>query len=466
MKNKRLSGLILFCWMLVMAWGVSSCSRGPEAKPKAASQVQKDVDQRTKWRMDTLVGEYERVGTKNPKWDADAKTALESFAAYAVEEADEAEADWRRTARYSADAVANGCNDPLVRYLYLREAYDSSQHSGEEKIKAYVAMADSLAASGYCEIRKFWASEQAALHIHAIQKDNRDYHRLRKDSISHLAAALEDKSMPSDEATVACRALLEITSNNKKTFPEAYQAIEAPLFRNFGNTYVPYEIKGRFNIDMAWRSRGSGTIDTVTEEGMKGFEKYLAVADEALKQGWKIDPTSSGIATEMMTVELGQGKGRDTMELWFQRAMKTNPRNRAACLKKLNYLQPKWYGSIEAMREFGWQCATNKAYQGTTTLMLVDVHKTIAEDSDRGSAYWKIPVVWEDIHAAYENFFERNPDADRSHYTYIRYANACGHPEVVAEQISLLKEPINYLYFGGKEAFETMKKQVMEAAKK
>src|SRR4051812_20860393 len=118
MKNQRLSGLILFCWMLVMAWGVSSCSRGPEAKPKAALQVQKDMDQRTKWRMDTLVGEYERVGTKNPKWDADAKTALESFAASALEEADEAEADWKRTERYSTDAVANGCNDPLVQYFY------------------------------------------------------------------------------------------------------------------------------------------------------------------------------------------------------------------------------------------------------------------------------------------------------------------------------------------------------------
>jgi hypothetical protein len=216
---------------------------------------------------------------------------------------------------------------------------------------------------------------------------------------------------------------------------------------------------------MAWKARGTGGSDTVTEEGWKGFKDHLAVAEQALTEGWKVDPTSSRIATEMLSVELGQGKGRERMELWFERAMKTDHKNYDACTRKLNYLQPKWYGSVKAMREFGWQCATNRAYQGSANLMLVDVHRAIAMESGE-AGYYRIPVVWEDLHAAFENFFERNPDAEEYHYNYAWYAEACGHPEVVAEQLAFLKEPINYRYFGGKEAFEEMKRRALAAAKK
>jgi hypothetical protein len=465
MNNQSVRNIIWFSGMCLLALGLNSCSRGPEAKPKAASQVREEKDQSAKWRMDTLVGEYERVGSKNPAWDADAKAALESFAGLTVEDKEEAEADRKRTARYSADAMAKGCNDPMIRYFYLKSAYDRTNHTPEENIKAFVEMGDGMSASSYCEIRKFWVCSRAAEWIHAIQRDNRDYYRFRQEAIGHLQAALEDKTIPPVDVEKACVEMLTISSNNKKTFPEAYQAMEGPLFKNFGNTYVPYFLKGKFHVDMAWRSRGTGTSDKVTEEGWKGFQDHLAMAEQALTEGWKVDPTSSRIATEMLSVELGQGKGRERMELWFERAMKTDTRNHDACMRKLNYLQPKWYGSIKAMREFGWQCATNRTYEGNISLLLLDVHRSISMESGE-NGYYRIPAVWEDIHAAFENYFERNPDSEQNHYKYVWYAALCGHPEVVAEQLTFLKEPINYGYFGGKEAFEEMKRRALAATKK
>jgi hypothetical protein len=57
----------------------------------------------------------------------------------------------------------------------------------------------------------------------------------------------------------------------------------------------------------------------------------LSVAEKALEKAWTLNPKNEQIALKMMTVELGQGKGRQRMEVWFDRAMKLNTNSYAAC---------------------------------------------------------------------------------------------------------------------------------------
>ncbi|MDB6123713.1 MAG: hypothetical protein JWQ71_2706 [Pedosphaera sp.] len=454
-------------WMLLVIVSVSSCSKPPApASEKSASQKQEAASKRAKWRLATLLGEYERAGQKNPKWDEDAKAALESFATMDLDDWQERREDLRRTARYTESAVVNGCNDPLIQYFYFRTAYDSSKHTTNENIQAYVKAGDDLSQSGYCEIRKFYGCLRTALAIYDIDTKNQDYYRLRGISKVHLAAALEDKEFPPEESAEACIQLLNATENNSKEYPQAYQAIAGPLSRNFSKTFVPYLIQGHYYVGLAWKARGSDWANTVTADGWKAFSNHLATAESALKEGWKVDPTDWHIPTEMLRVELGQGKGPKNLELWFERAMKTNPKNREACLKKLYYLYPRWHGSYEEMRAFGYQCMTNQNYQANVTLVLVDAHQKIADDSKMGRDYWNRPGVWEDVHDAFEEFFRRNPDADGFRYNYVWYANACGHSEAIAKQLPYLKEPVDYDYFGGKEKFEAMKAKALATAKK
>src|SRR5437762_394311 len=40
----------------------------------------KKVEARLKWNRDTLVGDYDKKGVRNPKWDRDAREALATFA--------------------------------------------------------------------------------------------------------------------------------------------------------------------------------------------------------------------------------------------------------------------------------------------------------------------------------------------------------------------------------------------------
>src|SRR6185436_15731964 len=91
--------------------------------------------------------------------------------------------------------------------------------------------------------------------------------------------------------------------------------------------------------------RGSGYADTVSEDGWKQFSAHLAQAAESFEKAWKLSPDDPEIAVSMIQVELGEGKDRARMELWFDRAMTLDRNNYDACDQKRNYLEPKWHGS-------------------------------------------------------------------------------------------------------------------------
>ena len=62
------------------------------------------------------------------------------------------------------------------------------------------------------------------------------------------------------------------------------------------------------------------------------------------------------------------------MELWFDRAMELDPNDYDACYYKLYYLEPKWYGSVKDMLDFGRECVDSKVWGGRVPLVLTDAH--------------------------------------------------------------------------------------------
>jgi hypothetical protein len=203
----------------------------------------------------------------------------------------------------------------------------------------------------------------------------------------------------------------------------------------------------------------------VTEQGWEKLGDHLDQAAEALEKAWKLAPTNATIATEMMRVELGQGKGRDRLERWFGRAMALDTNSQSACSKKLTYLEPKWYGSAEDMLEFGRQCVASTNWGGRVPLILMDAHVSLAAYAKRegNTNYWKEPEVWSDLRSAYEKFFALNPDAFSWRHDYARHAYWCEQWDTYSKQLKLFG-PTNYSFFGGKESFEQMVKTAQDRA--
>src|SRR5260221_502116 len=123
------------------------------------ADLDKQIEYRLKWNLETLLGDYEKHGRRDPKWDGPAKAGLTNFAQsrafFGTPKSKEASA--RIPAAIKA-AVSNGCDDAMIRYLYARSVLSLETHSPKEAQEAYRSAAEALSVSQYAPIRKFYAA--------------------------------------------------------------------------------------------------------------------------------------------------------------------------------------------------------------------------------------------------------------------------------------------------------------------
>jgi hypothetical protein len=358
-------------------------------------------------------------------------------------------------------AVDAGCDDPMIHYLYVRFSMDQT-NSAQVFTGAFCQTAKDMQKSTYPPVRKFYAAARALdqiLYTYGTNTANQPIWEEITPLISpSVEVALNDKTMPAREAYEIANKALYMMRGDTNQYQQTYHRVEKSLLENWPDDYTTWLLKGTAYIDMAWHARGSGWAYTVSDQGWEHFSERLATAEEALEHAWKLYPKDPEIAHQMMTVMLGQGGGRDRMELWFDRAMVLDPNDYDACSRKLYYLEPKWYGSREAMLDFGRECVQNTNWAGQVPLVLVDAHWNFRRgyvDKSEQTNYWKQPDVWPDIKAAFERYFEVNPDATRWYHNYAWYAYQCEQWNAFNELIPKLG-PINYDFFGGKAEFDKM----------
>jgi len=420
-------------------------------------------DERLKWNLATLPGDYESHGHRNPVWDKDAEDALKKFAEIRVRPEDDLEVRADLVGFSAESAVNAGCDDPLIKYLHCRYAPGNSAKTLPQQQDEFRLAAKDLEKSGYSPVRKFYANADAAEWLWARRDTNLwpEVRQFRAVALGDLGQVLQDKTVPGEEAYQACDAFFRMVEHNSRELTNAYVTIQKLLFNNRPRWATAHLIKADFYLLYAWRGRGNGNADQVTEEGWRLFRERLAEAEQALNRAWALDRKNARIPVLMIQVAEGQQKKRPEMELWFQRAMNLDPDNYEACRRKLNYLYPEWYGSRDDMLAFGRECVASTNWGGHVPLILVDAHSELARSlpaSDR-EAYWGLPEVWPDIKAAYEKYSRVNPDATRFRYPCAAYAFRCGQWQAFNEQIALLRktgDELNVNYFGGKEAFDKM----------
>jgi len=449
--------------VLVIGFGCSLAS-GATTEKAQDDGIQQELLQ---WNRETLTTDYEQRGNHNPKWDESAKRALENFA--------KVRGGARPTGKYvsiiaeaTKAAVTNGCDDPMIKYLYARFVIQNEKHTGLEHAQLYASVADAMEHGHRPPVRKFYAALRASEAFDlgsasAIES----IHHWRDEAKRFLTEVVNDKTTPGKEVAEAWTQLVDSAARSKDEWHDIYLSLEPAVFKNWTKEPEIYLLKGRYYTDYAWEARGSGYADSVTSKGWTLYTKRLEVAEDALTKAWELNPLDERIARAMMTVELGQGQGRARMEQWFERAMALNTNYYDACWAKLYYLEPKWYGSHEAMLEFAAECLNSKKWGGRVTYVVVDTHEEIAKTlgPEARKSYWKRAEVWADIHAAFEKFFRLNPQDSSYHHNYALYACRAEAWDELNKQIGLLG-PVNYDYFGGKERFDEMVRLAKEHSTK
>jgi hypothetical protein len=418
---------------------------------------------RLDWNLKTLVEAYQVAGHTNSKWDEPATRALTEFARFRSPGTTSNNNSFLIISTNCVAAVDAGCDDPMIRYLYVRYGMDPNAKK-QAFLDAFCNAAVAMEQSSYPGIRKFYAWQRAGDQINftydSVSNIPPEISRLEiwPQAGTNLQYALFDRTIPPEEAYDACHEYLGVFKYSKEYYPSLYHMLEAKFHDDWTNVPIILLLKGEAYTDMAWQGRGSGYANTITQEGWKIFAERLAVAEQALTNAWRLNKKDPRIAVQMMKVELGQGQGRDRMELWFNRAMALDSNDYDACNAKLWYLEPKWYGSVADMLDFGRECASNKKWGGHIPLILRDAHVEIQKQfvsASEKADYWKRPEVWLDLKNAFDRFFELNPNEIGWYHDYVWYANEAGQWSDLNQLIPKLG-PLNYDFFGGKEKFEKM----------
>ena len=427
-----------------------------QTSPNTGDGPQSDrASHRYLWNSNSLAGAYATHGHKNTRWNDAAYATLEAFARVRSVDGAARAPFTKAVITQVQRAISEGCDDPMIRYLYVRNV-ELTNRTPEQKNDYYRHVAADMKASSYPAIRKFYATLRMANELDRVSKKTPPEVRLLwQDAQNALIESLHDTNMPPEEVGDACFALMETRDFQYDPF----RAFEVIAFTNWPALPMLHYLRAEALIRNAWNARGGGYANTVSDDQWKAFYERLEVAAESIESSVRLFPNDGRFPTKMITVEMGRGRNRPGMEKWFKQAMRVNTNNYDACLAKLLYLEPKWYGSSKDLVEFGRQCVASTQWGGDVPIILVDAHCQVAGylPPEKQEAYWKQKEVWMDIKSAYEKALLLNPDQNHLHVHLARYAHRAEQWEELNRQIGLFKDPDPYIV-GGPEPFEKMLK--------
>lgn len=417
----------------------------------------------------TTADSYEKIGHKDPKWDVNVRAALPFVVQYWEYKSETGAA--RTAYDLLTKAVEAGCDDPLVLYARARTAESAGKLTNSVALHLDAANAMKERGAGYHPLRQGMAFARLAELIAGLKKGQTDADKQQARewmdlAVAQLAKSASDPETPESLLSEASKSIVSTEMKLGKDRKVGLDRVNEVLKKARPDSLLPLLLKGEVYTDYAWDARGKGWANTVTPEGWKLMAERLAEAEEALTEAWKKNPDDSEAPTQMLVVELGQGKGRAVMETWYQRAMAADPNNLSACKKKLYYLEPKWYGDEEQMLKFARELVAGGNWDARLPFELVVAHYTLAGYTENREDYYKKnPAVWKDLQSVYEPYLKRRPDSVFDHSFYARYACWCGQWKVAKEQFDLLGDRVLLKPFKDRAEMERLRAEAAEKGK-
>ena len=139
MKSPRLRSLIWIGLCSAACLFIVACHK-TDATKKPSPEAAPPTLTRLEWNLKTLVDAYQKAGHTNLKWDEPARRALTEFARIRslCTESNEA---WGWIISTNCIAATDaGCDDPMIRYLYIR-FYINQTNSSKAFVDAFYGRA-------------------------------------------------------------------------------------------------------------------------------------------------------------------------------------------------------------------------------------------------------------------------------------------------------------------------------------
>jgi hypothetical protein len=434
-------GVLIFA--LIFHFGLSSFADAPPLDIDAmAARMAKNQDFYKKTR-DEAFAAYAAENPHPGAYDDQVRTVIRLFTYLATWGDYYGEGLWQRGANYAKAAQDHGARSVVLTSLEDCQEAQGFSSSEEEDAQDVNRRADDFLASSYPAALKLMVAHAALNNLdgyisnhspnaaspslqargHFVQAWGAAYREMIKAGLPHewLFDAGEGMQHDVEDDETSLNLLI---AEQERDFNEADP-----------KNPVRTELDGNFHVTDAWNARGGGYANTVTDQGGKLFDERLAKAAAILEPFYTQYPNELGTCHAMMNVELGQGQGRDRMELWFKRAITIDPNRFEAYQDKEWYLQPRWYGTVDDIKQFGQECVSTQNW-GAKIPMVYCIG--LSEASDDSGTIYTDPAVWATVEKVYRTYLGRYPQAIFFRTNFAKHAFDGGHFDVAKEQLKIL----------------------------
>ncbi len=374
--------------------GVDVASRPVPANSHALTEA--DVRKR---RRDFCIRQYLEAYRANAPADAAWRTDGEKFIhAWIEEQYGDGTATNPPNVSVLADRLAANpaCNDPLV--LSLASLKSVEWFEADHRIERAVAAFNGTKYKAYP--RLFAVVTLAAHQGNAPNEEQ----RLDREAVRLFKESLSDGSiLPEDQAILAGAFVNDWGSAlfDRRGAALADAADEAGT--KF--LWLALALRGDFEINEAWKARGSGWANQVRPEGWQGFEDHLAKAESCLTRAWKLQHDLPLVPCLMERVELGKGTAED-MRTWFDRALEAQVDYPQAWYYMAWGLYPRWYGSLAALRQFGVTAIDSGRFDTEVPFQFYKIVQDLELENrcGPGEHLFGRPDIWPELQRMYNGY--------------------------------------------------------------
>ncbi len=173
---------------------------------------------------------------------------------------------------------------------------------------------------------------------------------------------------------------------------------------------------GQCHVTAAWRARGNGYGNTVTEDGWRIFKERLQLAREAYARAHALAPHRPEPSAKAIVVDMGLG-GEDVLTMMrthLDEATHVCPDFEAAYISFSNALLPRWHGDLDAIAELALTCANSTDYSGYLPFLTQVMVTLIDDDLNMDGKVYQIPQIASALGRVYDGYLNaKDPPLDQ-----------------------------------------------------
>lgn len=404
--------------------------------------TEKDIQKRSRaFRQRQWVDAYQKYGDTNQPYYPEALQFLQTFIAHNYGSDRGATNDVDPQPLGDKLAANPACTDPVI--FTLAASTSIELHEGIRRLELALTRFES---SKYLAYPKWYATIELADHVSDIGENAGRIRALDSSALELFKRMFADGSIKPEDQPEIVDVLLYGWARN---FFSRNAAEVTRLAKDTGKDFqwLSLVVDGNYHIDEAWRARGSGTADSVSEKGWEGFSSHLGQARTSLTKAWQLRPDLPEAASRMITVAMADPAdyGAQQMRQWFDRALAAQLDDPHAWSDFRWGLRPRWSGSLEAMRALGVAAVNTGRFDTDVPRKFFDIVSDL-EAEQRPAAGHHIygrSDLWPTFQQMYEGYIAEPSQAASLQYwrgAYAVVAYFAGHYDTARKQL----EPLNW----------------------